>query len=155
KICMRRFCWIQRPVTTIAMGLALAGCSEQRDDLPREPVSGKVSFEGEPLGRGAIVFRPANPGAGGSVESGGLIREGEYRIPKADGPVPGTYKVVITEEIERPKEAGEAPGPRMKLQPSRVSSRYNTKTVLTAEVKAGQSNSFDFDLKKSTDPEPV
>jgi hypothetical protein len=132
--------------------LVLGGCSHPRDDLPREAVSGKVSFEGEPIARGAILFKPSG-GSAQAIEAGGLIRDGEYRIDDDEGPVPGTYRVMITEEVDRPKGDGNNFAIRPGEGASRISSRYNAKTTLTAEVKPGQPNQFDFDLKKSDERE--
>lgn len=140
-------------VAALALGLITAGCGgEPRDDLPREAIWGKVTFEGEPLARGAIRLRTSTPGDSHSLEVGGLIRDGQYSIPRAEGPVPGTYLVSITEEVESKLPAGEAPGPFIRQKPSRLSSLYNnTQSTLKAEVKAGQADAIDFDLKKSTE----
>jgi hypothetical protein len=146
---MRPFRAFARSRAGLALGLALCGCGGSSDDLPRESVSGKVEFEGEPLARGAILFRTSTPGAAGAMDAGGLIRDGEYRIPRSEGPVPGNYKVVITEEVERLSGDREAPGPRPKVKPSRLSARYNARTTLVAEVKPSSPNTFNFDLRKS------
>ena len=131
------------------LALGLCGCGGAADNLNREPVSGKVTFEGEPIARGAIQFRSTSPGA--ATNAGGLIRDGSYSISRAEGLVPGPYKVMITEEVQRPAGAGDAPGPRTKLEPSRISAEYNVDTKLSAEIKANGPNNFDFDVKKSTE----
>jgi hypothetical protein len=150
---MRPFRAFARSRAGLALGLALCGCGGSGDDLPRETVSGKVTFEGEPLARGAILFRTSAPGAAGAMDAGGLIRDGEYRIPRSEGPVPGTYKIMITEEVERLPGSDDAPGPRPRVKPSRLSARYNARTTLIAEIKPGAPNTFDFDLKKSDERE--
>ncbi len=132
---------------TPALALALGGCGAATDNLPREAVSGKVAFEGEPISKGAILFR-TSPGSGETMEVGSLIRDGEYEIAQAEGPVPGKYVVMITEEPERASDDKEAPGTRPKVKPSRVTAKYNTRTKLSAEVKQGEANTFNFDLKK-------
>ena len=136
----------------LALGLILAGCGGARDDLPREGVSGKVTFEGEPLARGAILFKPSSSGAQ-ATDAGGMIRDGEYRLDRPEGPVPGSYKVLITEEVERPKDNGDQISLRPQQKTSRISAKYNANTTLTAEVKPGLANVFNFDLKKSNDRE--
>jgi hypothetical protein len=137
----------------VAAGLALAllgGCKEARDNLPREAVSGKVSVEGEPLARGAILFKSPT----GATDAGGLIRDGEYRLGAHEGPVPGAYKVMITEEVDRPKDDGGKISLRPQAKATRIGPKYNADTILTSEVKAGGPNTFDFDLKKTDDREP-
>ena len=111
-----------------------------------------MTYEGEPLAKGAILFNPA-AGATGSVDTGGAIRDGDYRIGRGEGLVPGTYKVLITEEVERPQDKGDVISLRPREKTSKISTKYNANTTLTAEVKPGQANTFDFDLKKSTDRE--
>ena len=49
-----------------ALGVAV-GCSGSDDGLPREPVSGTVTFDGKPLATGTISFMPTK----GSGEGGG------------------------------------------------------------------------------------
>jgi hypothetical protein len=131
----------------LLLSLASGGCSEVVDDLPREAVYGKVTIDGEPLARGAIRFRTSTPGATNAMDVGELIRDGEYQIGKSKGPVPGTYRVTVTEEVDAPPIAGEAPGPRSKLKPSKIPAKYSVKDLLRAEVKKDQSSPIDFELK--------
>jgi hypothetical protein len=142
------------PFTVLVLGFASSGCSESADNLPREAVQGKVTIDGEPLAKGAIRFRTSTPGTASALEVGGLVRDGEYSISRNQGPVPGTYRVIITDEIEAPPSTGEAPGPRTKLSPSKIPTSYNARNPLTAEVKKGQSESIDFALTSRSDPEP-
>ncbi|MHC5538319.1 hypothetical protein ACYOEI_08830 [Singulisphaera rosea] len=139
----------------IVPALALVGCGGgEEDKLPREAVWGKVSYDGIPLAKGAIQLRSAPNGGGTPIVIGGLIRDGEYSIARAEGPVPGTYQVSITEETESKLKPGEAPGPFLKPKASRLPTIYNMRSTLKAEVKAGQAESIDFDLKKAEEPAP-
>jgi hypothetical protein len=124
-----------------------AGCNEVADDLPREAVHGKVTIDGEPLARGAIRFKTSKSVAGDVMEAGDFIQNGEYQIGRTAGPVPGTYRVVITEEVEAPPSNGEPPGLRPKLNPGRIPKKYDKQVSLSAEIKKGQSDPIDFDLK--------
>lgn len=128
----------------LTLGLMVAGCGAPIDDLPREAVHGKVTLDGEPLAKGAIRFQTATPGATRAIEIGDLIRDGEYSIPADRGPVPGAYRVTITEEAAASPMEGGAPGPRPKVAPSRMPASAG---MQTAEVKEGQSESIDFALK--------
>ena len=139
-------------LASLALGLAAGGCGAEKDDLPRQPVSGKVTLEGTPIAKGAILFKPSG-GPGPATDAGGLIRDGEYRIDRDAGPVPGTYKVLITEEVERSPIRGNDVQLRPPKDASRISSKYNTRTTLAATVKPGESNTFDFALKKADDRE--
>ena len=118
------------------------------DGLPREAVSGTVTFKGQPLDVGTISFRPA----GTSVTADGLIENGSYSISRDHGLVPGKYKVVISagDGSKTKREAGVAPGsePRPKRQAiERIPPQYNSASTLTAEVTAGGKNVFPFDLE--------
>jgi hypothetical protein len=130
---------------------ATAGCGGAGDRLPREPISGTVSFGGRPLNGGSIQLVPEGSSAG--ISSGGVITDGRFRVAREDGPVPGKYKVMIFAEGGRgaARAADEAPGrpePAAKGTAGLIPLRYNFQTELTAEVKAGGPNDFTFDLKK-------
>jgi hypothetical protein len=127
--------------------LVSAGCGQVADDLPREAVRGKVTVDGEPLAKGAIRFRTSKSATGNVMEAGDLIRNGEYQIARNEGPVPGIYTVVITEEVEASPGGGDLPGPRPKLKPGKIPEKYTRKNSLSAEIKTGQSDPIDFDLK--------
>ena len=144
---MHRILSLLGACTIVVLTLSSSGCSSSADDLPREAVWGKVSIDGEPLARGAIRFSTSSGGGGTVMEVGELIRDGEYQITRSNGPVPGTYRVTITEEVEAPSAASEAPGPRVKLKPSKIPAKYKLKDALTAEVKKGQADPVDFALK--------
>jgi len=73
----------------------LAGCSD--DGLgKRFPVSGQVTYKGEPLASGEITFMPDKPDGRGAA---GKIKDGYYTMTTqdpGDGAFPGTYSVLIT-----------------------------------------------------------
>lgn len=132
------------------------------DDLPRQAVSGRVTLDGAPLPHGSIQFTPTS-----ELPTPALVpvNEGHYSIPRAQGLVPGSYKVSVTGGGEdAPIEpVGEMPGRAArqhteaadkqqraavlgKKASSSIPGRYNTATTLVAEVKQGGSNVFDFEL---------
>ena len=146
--------------TGAAMAAALAGCGDS-DDLPRQPVSGRVTFDGQPLTKAWIQFRPA--GNAGITASGAMIENGGYAIPRSDGLIPGNYQVIITKAEEPDSSAGKPEAPAapkaskktLKLQKGfspfgfakqLIPAQYNVKTQLTAKVEEGQTKDFDFDL---------
>ncbi len=137
----------RRLVAPAMLALALAGCGDQTapvDLLPRRAIAGTVTLDGTPLPAGKIQFNPAEP-APNLVAVVGEIKDGKFAIPRAQGAVPGKYKVVIsgipTAQIAPDAEPGEAP----KKQADPVPARYNTKTELTKQVADGE-NSFEFAL---------
>ena len=136
----------------LAAAAAASGCSSDSDGLAREAISGTVTFDGQPLERGSISFIPDGqlPTQGGAP-----ITDGKYSIAKNEGLVAGTYHVAITSpqgEGEKAKDDAAANAPGMLIKPPKelIPSQYNSKSTLTAEVKEGASNSFDFKLEKGT-----
>ena len=77
-------------VATIA--LAAAGCGGKGDGIAREPVWGKVTFDGKPLDDGQITFSPE---AGGEPAAGAAIKDGAYSLSRSDGPAAGPQRVNI------------------------------------------------------------
>jgi hypothetical protein len=133
--------------------VAVAGCGLAGATIPREPISGTVTFDGHPLEAGTIQFQPAGRAEG--VASWGPITAGRFDVARDQGPVPGKYKVAIFSSPGDRPAGGSAeatvPVPRTRDRSARtaaIPARYNALTELTAEVKAGGPNAFTFDLKK-------
>jgi hypothetical protein len=125
----------------LTAALGLAGCAGE------EPVGntamGTVTFKGQPLDQGAIEFTPT---AGQGTMSGATIKEGAYALPDTAGLKAGAYKVRIT-SVEGGAASSDAPPGEPTAAKQRIPAQYNTKSTLTAEVKDGGENKFDFDLK--------
>jgi hypothetical protein len=134
----------------LAILLACAGCGARGDGLPRQPIDGSVTLDGQPLATGFITFTPAS---GQPTQSGGVIKSGKFSVARDQGPVPGKYSVTINSasmEVNLPPEEvktglpGHVP-PNRARDP--IPDKYNARTTLTADVKEGGGNSFQFDLK--------
>jgi hypothetical protein len=137
----------------IILGLALipaaSGCnSGATDSLPRHEVSGTVTLDKKPLPSGSISFDPVEPGKPNAVSAGATIRDGSYSVPQAQGLTPGPYRVSINSTAEGGAVSlTEAPGAPPKVRAKDlVPEKYNAKSTLKSEVKAGESNRFDFEL---------
>src|SRR5262245_45540838 len=99
--------------------LCLAGCS---DGKPRRvPVTGTVSYKGQLLTDGDVVFIPEDSSGGyrarGKVDPGGKFALTTFE--KDDGAVPGTYKVTVFAYQSRDP----------KLDSSRIAPRAGTPAV--------------------------
>ena len=127
------------------VALASVGCGGGGDDLPREPVSGKVTLDGQPLEKGMITFIPTR---GTEPVASGVIEGGAYAVARADGPVPGPHRVTIWAKKPTGKKLRDPDNPDQMIEEVRdvIPPRYNLNSELTAEVKAGGNNTFDFDL---------
>jgi hypothetical protein len=139
----------------LVLGAGFVGCGAVGDDLPRQAVSGTVTFDGQPLAQGRVQFEPSSPDA--KIAAGGEITDGQFAIPRDQGPTPGDYRVMITSAGARKPGADAAPGAEpakhgaVKLPPPApelIPKEYNAKTRLTAKVEAGGPNTFEFNLKK-------
>lgn len=131
-----------------ALGLsALAGCGSKTN-----AVTGKVTFNGQPVTGGSLTFLPASGSEGASASLGkpavGIVDStGAYKIvPGADsgGAVAGQHRVVYSAPVtelppgtELKPGQGPPPSPFDGLRPK----------VDMVEVKAG-SNTIDFELTK-------
>lgn len=129
------------------MSLAVAGCTGQveSDPLPRVSVSGKVTIDGQPMPAGSIQFDPTASTA--SVTAIGEIVDGKYTIDRAQGPVPGHYRVQISAQTHAKIAPTEEPGGMPQRVKETIPARYNAKSELEKDVKAEGPNEFDFDLK--------
>jgi hypothetical protein len=131
-----------------ALGLAAPGCSGSGDELPRDPVSGTVSLDGEPLSGGSIQFTPAADSAGAPITGGSPIENGRFSIARTDGLVPGKYRVSISKPDQ--KSVAQTKGPVAKgtqLAKELIPMKYNARTELSAEIPKGGTSSLNFELK--------
>jgi hypothetical protein len=127
--------------------LCLAGCGggeDTGDGLAREAVSGTVTLDGQPLSGAVIQFLPSDPSAAGGAS--GDIEGGKFAIESGQGPIAGTYRVVISTRMGPDVDASQPPGEIPKPKKDPIPAKYNTKSTLTADVKAGVPNTFDFPL---------
>ncbi len=127
--------------------LSAAGCSEKTDQLPTAKVNGKITYNGEPLTRGTIVFFPES---GKRNATGEIKEDGTYALTtyeNEDGAFPGAHTVTIISERDMTNLMPEdvKPGDKNWLVPP----KYNqSKTSgLTATVKENEANEINFDLK--------
>jgi hypothetical protein len=132
-------------ILILCLPAALAGCNRQ-PALDRQSVSGTITFRKQPLKWGTISFEPLSGDA--MAAAGADIVDGQYMIPKDRGPEPGTYVVRISGGLKE-EDNPLVSGPRVDdaIPKDMVPAEHNEKSKLTREVKAGQANVFNFDLK--------
>jgi hypothetical protein len=129
----RRLRW-SAAVVGLALLSALAGCGGPA----KAPVSGKVTFNGEPVDGGTIVLGPLGSGEtkAASAEVG---KDGTFTIGEG-GAMLGKYRVGYT--APQPKASED---PKVNPEPSKYAGL--TAEPAEFEVKAG-SNTLDIKLKK-------
>jgi hypothetical protein len=124
----------------------VTGCQQANYPGPkRHALSGKVTYEGQPIDFGSISFLPMGEGA--QRVSGGLIENGAYVVPEEQGANAGKHRVEIrwrkaTGKKRRDPDSGEMYDERIEGLPA----RFHGESELTADV-LGTQTTFDFDLK--------
>jgi hypothetical protein len=133
----------------VAVGLTVSGCWGSGDDAPREPVSGIVTLDGNPVADGAIRFSPTGENPSGFVVAGGdTIKNGRFSISREVGLVPGTYRVTINAPNARAERSkvGNAPGRYAQVAKEIIPPKYNARSTLTTDVPKGGVSNLRFDL---------
>ncbi|MBX6316173.1 MAG: hypothetical protein IRY99_25170, partial [Isosphaeraceae bacterium] len=127
------------PVAITLLALVPLGCGRSGPELA--PVTGKVTYKGQPVPRGTISFQPVDPKQGAPA-TGTIEPDGTYTMQTTepgDGVRPGQYRVAITAREEAPilDYIPKTPPPPPK---SLIPEKYeNPETSgLTATVKSGR-----------------
>ena len=115
-------------------GIMLAGASL---------FSGVVTFDGVPIEKGDIIFRPTD-GKGGA--DAGVIAAGGFSFRSK----PGTKTVEIAAPRQVPgKTTTGIDGKPIPVDEQYIPARYNEKSTLSVEVQKSGRNEFRFELKAS------
>ena len=124
----------------VAVALLLAMLVGCQDDGPATyPVAGSVTFAGQPVADGEIIFRAAD-GAQGSWAA--KITAGEYSLKSTAGAK--RVEISARRQIETaPAASGEG---SINFQ-MYIPAKYNEKSQLTAAVTPAGPNTFDFALE--------
>jgi hypothetical protein len=123
----------------------LAGCGSSG----RVTATGMVTFDGQPVETGTIVFQPLDQAA--AAPQGAPINAGRYTVECP----PGRHRVQI--RGTRPVDESRVPRtmPRLGTAPVRedyIPAAYNSASMLEVEVVAGGRNVFDFKLTPTPNP---
>jgi hypothetical protein len=128
-------------------GVMLIGCGKASDG--RVAVSGTITLQGETLDEGVIEFLPlAKTGrTGPTTQSGAVITDGVYKIPRDSGLVVGTYHVLITAGDGKTPVDGELPGPTGNIvSVDRIPPEYNVDSKQKVTVTPEGPNVFDYTI---------
>jgi hypothetical protein len=131
----------------LLVAVHLTGCGDSYGG--RLAVRGTVTLDGQLLKDGSIVFVPLD---GQGTQSGAMIQNGGYTVPRKSGLKPGKYLIQITSgDGITPATAEEnevaAPGGSTNIvSRDRIPAEWNVRSEQKIEVKAEGSNKFDFDI---------
>jgi hypothetical protein len=123
----------------LTLAVVAVGCRHRGVDLPKAPVSGRVTYHGKPLGFGRIAFVHSS----GQAAGGELADDGAFTLTAYQGP---NSISVECYDYQRPgcKTGPSRTGNDKSLIPERYMS-YGT-SGLTFEVKPND-NKAEFTLK--------
>jgi hypothetical protein len=133
-----RWCFLLAALVALAAGAT--GCSKSRGVA----LEGKVSYGGQPVDVGSIVFIPTG---GEGISTGGLIEKGSYKVDAKIGPAPGPHRVEIHWKKGTGKKSKNEYGEEIERRQEALPERYHAESTLTADIKAGK-NVIDFELEK-------
>jgi hypothetical protein len=138
---MRRY---GRLLPAVLAAVALAGCGATST---KQPVSGTVTWKGQPLETGMIRFLPQDGPA--RTEAVAVITQGRYAVPGEHGLDPGTYKVSVSSPDPKSGVIPDAPPGERGGYPAteRIPAKYNSQTQLTFEVRAGVPSTYDVAIE--------
>ena len=107
-----------------------------------------MTFDGQAIASGAILFEPATLESGTAV--GATIKDGTFTISRAQGAVPGLYRVRIyassgVQALPAKDQSDRATHPMVERLPP----QYNAQTELRATVSPHSPNHIRFDLYSS------
>lgn len=134
---MLKFSWTISLVPLVLV--AVIGCGSSSGGLDLHQVTGTVTFAGQPIKEGRILFRAME---GDQRAFSSPITEGRYAVET----LPGTMRVEITaSRIVPGKFDTSNPGEKVPVGEMYIPARYNAKSELTVEVKPG-GGTVDFTL---------
>lgn len=124
--------------------LVLCGCSSSSDGFTYQPVSGRVTIDGEPLANATVVFVPMGEGLNTGRPSAAETDEaGAFKLKAmngTDGAVVGEHLVSIsTEKINQNTDKV--------IVKEMVPRRYNRKSELRFQVPDDGTTDANFDLE--------
>jgi hypothetical protein len=150
---MPAFRGLRRAIGPLACGCALLATLGCGNSPPRTPVSGRVTFDGQPLKFGTIMFQHQS---GGQPASGTIGAEGKYQLADfkgREGALVGPNLVRITSfEGNDPNWAGrqnsQLPPGEVVLGRSLIPPKYGSfgTSGLKVDVLAGEPQTINFEL---------
>lgn len=129
------------PLALILFCMGSEGCSRPTGGRAEVQVKGNVTFNGTPVESGRILFREIE---GSQQGFSGEIKQGSYSLTA----VPGKMRVEITASRPIPGKFDYSNGEPAPVGEMYIPKKYNAESELTADVQAGKTNSFPFDLKE-------
>ncbi|WP_029629782.1 hypothetical protein [Zavarzinella formosa] len=123
---------------------AFTGCGQTDQTL-----AGDVSFDGQPIDDGVVLFVPTDGGGNNRQKVGGQIANGKYSIESGRGLASGKYRVEVTWMKKTGRKSSTGDGSQLQEDKTQVlPAKFNSQSTLTAEIPA-PGNKLDFQLKSN------
>ena len=133
--------WLAAGLMLALGALVLSGCGDRR----RQEIGGTVTLDGRPLPEGQLRVVPL-PGTSGPT-AGAAITNGKFHVAQSGGAFAGKFRVEITARRQgNTLQYDPESGKMVKGFEQYLPAEYNSRSTLTADVKPGESNHFDFPL---------
>lgn len=134
--------------------LTFIGCGKPPNPDGRLDVSGKITLNGGPF-PGAemcgIAMIPLDDKSAGNSSTTFNRETGEYLFTRQDGLKPGKHKVVITAQAVYDRTTKKPVTPETKegddYRINLVPEEFNKNSTIEFEVKSGEKNVFNYDVK--------
>ncbi len=123
----------------LACSLFCAGCGNGRSS-----VSGEVTFDGQMVENGSIVFEPSD---NNGPSTGGKIVGGRYELAGEAAPYPGKKIVRIFASRKTGRQIKDAMVGVIDETKPFIPDIYNYRSTLSCEIGKGASNQINFHLK--------
>jgi hypothetical protein len=126
----------------LLLSVVLTGCSG-KDGPEKVTVTGEVTFNGDPLPEGEIIFRGDS---GKGAASAGKIKDGKYTLECTLGSKRVEIRAMRVKpgSVAKTLQTGES-GENLEQY---IPVKYNDKTTLKADVKPEDGIKFDFQIER-------
>jgi len=121
------------------ISIGMSGCGARQTS-----VEGDVTYDGQPIGVGRILFLPENAKA---IKRGGRFENGHYKLSAPEGPPVGNHKVEIHWLKPTGKKYRNEFGEELDVLEEGLPEKFHANSTLTATVNPGR-NVIDFRLEK-------
>ena len=124
-----------QPVLFIIIGclaIALGGCNKKDEQFA---IRGRVSYEGEPIADGKILFMPSDESRPQAIAK---IVDGEYATASPGGVFVGEYKVQVFgyRGTGKLQDLGELYGGKQEQQVQYLPAQFNQESELTLNISS-------------------
>ena len=127
----------------------ISGCSGDSGDFEFVTIKGTVTYNGEPLDRGQVVYSPAEESGGGRAARGSIQPDGSFQMrtsPSVPGVVHGKYaiSIFVPEQTDSPTtSAGPSSAPVERPSDDRFGGGEEDKPTIPAKYASAETSGLE------------